>query len=51
MNALQKVKLSSEKQINWDRLVSLPESPSASFLLCKKKAKMGNPGYLHETVL
>lgn len=43
MIILQKVKFSSEKQINWDRLVSLPESPFASLLLqCKEKAKTCN---------
>lgn len=47
MNALQKVKLSSERQkISWDGLVSLPKSPSASLLQCKKKAKIRNTGYV-----
>lgn len=49
MNILQKVKLSSEKQIDWDRLVSRPESPSASLLLqYKEKAKTCNIRYRHQ---
>lgn len=45
---LQKVQLSSEKQINWDRLVNLPESPSAALLLqCKEKAKHWVPPSCH----
>lgn len=50
-NYLQKVQLSSEKQTNWDGLVNLPESPSASLLQCKEKAKTCNTGYLHQTML
>lgn len=49
---LQKVQLSSEKQINWDRLVNLPESPSAALLLqCKEKAKTCSIGSLHHAML